>query len=350
MDINKDYYKILEISKNATDKEIKKSYRKLAVKYHPDKNKGSKDSEIKFKNISEAYQVLKDDKLKSKYDFQSPYGKNYKSQWDNRGFESRNPFSNNNPFGGGFSDFSDMRDIFDIFSESFKSGGYYDNYYNENLNIDLDVTVTLKDVYLNNSIPVEYYRYKKCDTCDGIGFNLNSEYDYCLACSGRGHDLYGFKCKSCNGTGKLYKEKCNSCYGQKVLYKKEKFEFKNSYRIDNTFKTRKSKYGHHSKKSKSRIGDLTVRINYVNNTEFKRTPKGLEYTLNLHYEDAIKGKKVQIKLPDDKNYNLTIPPKTKDGQIFTMKNKGTYTFDGKTRTDLLIKINIIIDYEKVNQD
>lgn len=298
IDFNKDYYKILDVPKDSSDDTIKKAYRKLANKYHPDKNKGDATCEAKFKDINAAYQVLNDKSKKEQYDVQSPNGKNYNPNF-------------NNPFGNMFGNMNNNGfpfDIFNMFNMNQKQ-------YFENLDIDLNLKVKFSDIYNNTPLTITYNRMVYCDKC--------------------------------NGTGNINGAVCDKCKGQKLVSKKETFNINNTYQISDRFNLRKTGFGNYSKLSKNMAGNLNVNIIYENDTNFITSSRGLEYKLNLHYQDAIDGIKFKLKLPDNKDYNINIPAKTKDGDVLRVQNMGVLTFDGKTRTDLFVTINIIINYEKI---
>ena len=129
--------------------------------------------------------------------------------------------------------------------------------------------------------------------------------------------------------------------------KTENFNFYNTYKIDKNIVMRKPDYGHQSKYYKSKRGTLNVNITYFNDTDFVPSVRGLDCKLNLHYEDAINGMVHKLLLPDGKVYDVKIPAKTKDGDVFRLQNLGGFAFDGKTRTDLYVTVNIIIDYDRV---
>jgi molecular chaperone DnaJ len=335
MDLNKNYYSSLGISNNASTEEIKKSYRKLAKEYHPDANQNKDDS--KFKEINEAYSILGNNDERQKYDLHSPHGKNYqpgaenpffKVNFDGRGF---NPFEF--AFGGGnpFED-SFFRDMFNRQDE-----------FIENLDININIDVTLKDVYNNKNIPIKFKRNVKCDKCGFTGFDPDSDAFECETCEGKGND--GFTtCKYCSGTGKIHTGTCKKCNGEKVIPKDEEFGFSNSYSIDNSFAKYIRGMGHQSKYYSNRTGTLNIQVNYLHDTHYIRDGKNLIYPLNLHYQMAIDGIDFEYEHLDNKKYSLKIPPKTKDGDLLRIAGKGLMYEENK-RGDLLIKVNIIIDYD-----
>lgn len=326
MDFNKNYYSILGVSKDASEEEIKKAYRKLAKEHHPDTNKNKDDS--RFKEVSEAYSTIGDDKERQKYDVQSPHGKNFQP-----GFGD--PFSHIFGGGGGFS-FNPFDSFFrDIFNRKEE--------FVENLDINLGVNITLKDVYNNKNIDIKYKHDVKCNVCNFTGFDPNSESFECETCDGKGND--GFTtCKYCSGTGKIHTGTCSKCNGEKVISKDEELAFSNSYSIDGSFMKYMRGMGHQSKYYSNRVGTLNVQANYINDNRYIKDGNNLIYPLNLHFQLAIDGFDFEYEHLDDKKYSLKIPARTKDGDLLRVGGKGLI-IDGKKRGDLLIKINIIIDYD-----
>jgi molecular chaperone DnaJ len=331
MNYNKDYYQILGVDKGASEEEIKKAYKKKAVQYHPDKNKGNKDSENKFKEINEAYQVLTKNK----------------NEYDNRGFS--NPFegfSSNNPFGGfggDFFNFMNPNDIFNAFSNRYRQT----NFHQENLDINYNITISLEDVYNNRELNISYSRRESCPVCQGSGQDKTSGVkSKCNNCHA-GKDAFGFACQSCGGTGKIYNNKCNMCKGKGMIDKQLSFTLNNTYKINqNTTKYLKG-YGHHSKTIPGKVGILILNIKYDFDSKYRLTNKGLFKKLDLHYQDAIDGNPHEFKHLDGKKIKINIPKKTKDGDLIRLPNKGLLV--NKTdRNDLIFEVNIIIDYEKLN--
>lgn len=339
MDLNKNYYDVLGVGKDATQEEIKKIYRKLAKEHHPDANQNNDDT--KFKEISEAFGVVGDEQERQKYDVQSPHGKNFQPGFGsffrmNINGQEFNPFG---PFAfGGGSPFDDsfFRDIFNRKEE-----------FVENLDIVIPVNVTLKDVYNNNNIPLKFVHDVICDDCNHTGFDPSSEAFECDACDGKGGD--GFtKCKYCGGTGKIHTGTCTKCNGSKVLSKDEEFGFTNTFTIDKSFVKYIKGLGHQSRHYSSKVGTLVAQVNYVHDDRYIRDGQNLIYQLNLHYQLAIDGYNFEYEHLDGKKYSLKIPPKTKDGDLLRVTGKGLM-INPQRRGDLIVKINIIIDYDLLNQ-
>jgi molecular chaperone DnaJ len=336
MNINKDYYNILGVNKNASEDEIKKMFKKLALKYHPDKNNGDKSFEEKFKEINEAYSILNDKIKKSKYDSTSKFGNNY------------SPYSNNN-YGFNFDDiFNGFKDGFnfdnyDYFGSSFK------NYsgYKENLDIKLNLNVSLKDIYNNNTIKLVYNKYISCPDCNGTGFDNKSESYTCDVCNGKG--IYNRKkCPYCDGKGKIFSAKCKRCNGEKVILNKMEINLNNTYKIKlgNSEDILRG-YGNQSKYFKDKKGNLILNIKYVNIDKYELlNDKFLLHNYDIHYQDAIDGSEIEYELLDDTKIKIKIPTKSKDKDIIRVKDKGLLISQNQ-RTELYIKLNIFVDYNRL---
>lgn len=333
MDPSKNYYNVLGLDKSATAEQIKKNYRKLSLKHHPDKG----GDENKFKSISEAYSILSNDKKKQQYDISSPHGKNY---------NPHRSFVGGMDFGFG----TDINDIFSAFGFGSPFGAKHEyQEFRENLNIKINVVISLRDVYKGEPIKVDYKRYVHCEDCDGTGFDRDSPHDVCEMCQGTGIDYdTNTKCKYCQGTGKVFTGTCKKCNGEKVVIKDETFNLNNTWLIRNSTTEILSGYGHQSKYFREKIGMVNLNIIYEHLPKYNITQDNkLIYNIDLHYEDAIKGASLKHELLDGKKVNITIPEKTKDGDIIEVKNKGLLK-NVNDRDDLLLKINIIIDYEKIS--
>lgn len=335
--MNKNYYSILGLDKNATDEQIKKAYKKLAIKYHPDKNGGDKASEEKFKEISEAYSTLGDPEKKKQYDVSSPHGKNY----------STNPFAS---FGFGFNPINDIwNDLFNNvgnpFADPFGRSNHYREFH-ENLDISINVIVSLRDVYKGDPIKVSYDRYVNCEDCEGTGFDRNSDSYACDMCNGTGKSKMYVPCEYCLGHGKIYTGTCKTCNGEKIKVKKTEFNLNNIKSIRKSGVEYLKNYGHQSKYYRNKVGVLSLNIIYEHINQYDIIGDTLQYNVNLHYQDAIDGCELIYETLDGRKLKINIPPKTNDKDVVRLKNQGLL-LNVKERGDLLIKINIIIDYERI---
>jgi len=340
MNTEKNYYKILGLTNQAEVSEIKKAYKQLALKLHPDKTQGDKVKEEQFKSVSEAYSILSDGKKKQKYDQMSQHGRNYVG--------GGNPFGGD-PFGGFGAMTGNPFDIFkDIFGQHnpFEREGNVYHEFHENLDIQVNVVISLRDVYKAEPIKIKYDRRVHCKKCNGTGFDRDSHSDSCEMCDGTGKDEYGRKCEYCQGLGKIYSGTCTTCNGEKLV--SDTFEFKLNA-IENV---RESKtqylqdYGHQSKYFRNKRGTLIMNVVYKHVKGYELKKGELYYDLDVHYQDAIDGKKVEYEHLDNKKFKVKIPKKTKDGDIIKIKEKGLVITGTKKRRDMYFKLNIIVDYDR----
>lgn len=327
MDLNKNYYKVLNVDKNSDDKDIKKSYRKLAIENHPDKNNGD---DKKFKEINEAYLTLSDKTTKQNYDNQSPHGKNY------------NPMNNiHNGFNFNFGGTNPFDFIFNFNTR---------NEFIEYLDITVNKEITLKDIYNDNDINIKYDRFISCDECNGTGFDPNSESYECDVCNGSGkvwEPGIGYReCEYCVGKGKIHAGTCKKCNGDKIIKKTEEFKLNNIFRIQGDDTKYIKGYGHQSKYYRNKKGNLILNLKYNHDIRYDFENFNLIYNLDLHYQDAINGVEYEYTHLDGKIYNVKIPPKTKDNDKLKLPKLGLL-YSPKDRKDLYLIINIIIDYEKI---
>ena len=331
-DFNKNYYSILEVDKKSSIDDIKKSYKKLALKHHPDKGGNDKA----FSAISEAYDILSDDNKKLLYDKTSPYGSMFIP--NNGGFGGR-------PFG------TTIEYILNIFGRPFTDGDHFNakntyHEFKENLDINVNLIVTTRDVYKGIPIKIEYKRYVHCSDCDGTGFNTNGESFMCDTCYGIGRDLLGLPCKYCRGTGKIFAGTCKSCKGEKIIVKDASFNLNNIINIRKNSTEVLKDYGHQSKYFREKKGVLNLNIVYEHLPKYELNDEQLIYHLNLHYEDAINGVEYEYIHLDNSKMIIKIPARTKDKDLIRIRDKGLFNNINK-RGDLLFKINIVIDYKRV---
>lgn len=342
MDFNKNYYNELHLNKNASQDDIKKEYRKLAHKYHPDKNHGSKESELKFQQISEAYSVLSDSNSKKEYDRKSPHGNNYQP----------NPFGD--IFGQGFEfHFSEGGDIF---SQFFGKGSPFGSHFGfnpfqreefrENLEIQLNTTVNLKQIYNNDKLTLKYKKFVSCNDCNGTGFDKSSHSETCDVCEGSGIWEKN-TCQYCKGEGKIYTGSCETCKGEKVIMKETEIIIQNISQLRDSIRNIHRGYGHQSKYYREKVGNLILTINVDRNDGFDiKNNFELHKTIDVHFQDAIDGREILFNHIDNSKLDIKLPKKTKNNDILKVSGKGLLKNDND-RSDLYLKINIIIDYDRV---
>jgi molecular chaperone DnaJ len=346
MDYNKNYYQELGIDKNATEEDIKKAYRKLAHQHHPDKNQGDKGSEAKFQTINEANSILSDSKSKQEYDQRSPHGNAYSP------FQ---PFGGGGFPGGGF-EFHFGGNAGDMFSQFFGSdspfgGGGFNPFqrreeFMENLDINMNVTVNLKQIYLNENLNIQFKKFVSCDDCNGTGFDKQSHSDDCEICNGTGRE-HGQTCNYCKGDGKVYTGTCKTCNGEKIILKDAEVTMQNLSQLRNNIRNAHRGFGHQSKYYREKVGSLILNLIVDRNDKYEIVNgHELHQNLDIHFQDAIDGAEIIYTHIDDTTIKIKLPNKTKNGDIIRVKDKGLL-MNEKQRNDLYLKINIIINYERI---
>lgn len=309
----KDYYQILGVDKNASKDEIKKAYRKMAMKYHPDKNPDNKEAETKFKEAAEAYEVLSDDSKKSNYDR----------------FGSAN---SGNPFGGGGSGFGyNMDDIFsqfgDIFGDAFGKRYGRQNRTARGSDLRIRVTVSIEEILKGASKKLKYRRKTKCNTCDGKG---GTDIKECLVCNGSGRRIvvqntpFGqirqeTTCPDCQGSGRQVKNKCGQCHGEGVKTTEEIVEIDIPAGVSNGMQFNMRGYGNYVRNGEP--GDLIINIDELREFYFRRENNNIIIEKEISVVDAIIGAQLKVKTPHGE-MNLKIEPGTQHDTKIRFSGKG----------------------------
>lgn len=329
----KDYYRILGVSRNATQDEIKSAFRKLALKYHPDRNPGNKEAEAKFKEINEAYEVLSNPEKRRLYD---AYGEDGLRE----GF-------------GNFSDFGGFREFEDIFSGVFES--FFGDLHSRRRktrgdDLKYDLEITLEDAFKGAKIDFEYERLDICEACQGKGAKDSASIKRCPTCGGRGRVQYsqGFfsftqTCPRCHGEGRVITEPCKECGGRGVSNKKNKISVKIPQGVDNGTVLRVRGGGDVSQDGYA--GDLYLEIKIKHHHHFEREGSDLVYNLNIDVWDAILGCEVEVPLIEGGRITLKVPPGTQHGKILRISDKGMYLPNSKKRGDLLVRVGVSLPQE-----
>jgi molecular chaperone DnaJ len=327
----RDYYEILGTNKSATPEEIKKAYRKSALKYHPDKNKGDKNAETKFKEASEAYHILSDKERKANYD-----------QFGHAAFENsagRGGFSNFD-FSSSFSDI--FEDFFDGFGESRgRRRGRSSDFRGSDLRFDL--SISLEEAYNGKKQEINFSSSDKCNTCSGSGAKPGSKPTSCSACGGRGQvrSNQGFftiqqTCPECNGSGEQISHPCEDCRGLGKKQSKKKI-FTNIPRgVDDGTRIRLSGKGEAGTKGGGN-GDLYIFVTIKNHNIFKRSEENLFYEFPISLSDAALGTTVEVPTLDGGKAKVKIPSGTQNGKQFRLKGKGMPIMRNKEYGDLYIQ-------------
>lgn len=332
-----DYYEVLGVEKNATDDEIKKAYRKLAIKYHPDKNPGDKTAEEMFKKVAEAYEVLSDPQRRQNYDqfgFDGPQAGGF-------GGGGFNPFDIFNSFfgggGGGFSGFSGFGD-----EEGTSSRG---------TNIRVRVKVNLQDIANGVEKHIKIKKYVECEHCHGTGAKDGTAYETCTKCKGRGrviqvvNSLFGRMqtesvCPDCHGTGKKIKTRCPHCNGQGVVMGEQIIDVKIPAGVADGMQLSMSGYGNAARQG-GRPGDLYILIEEEKQNDFIRDENNLIYNLLLDFPTAALGGEVEVPLIEGTE-TVKIPAGTQPNTQIRLAGKGLPTVNRYGRGDIIVNISVYV--------
>ncbi len=325
-----DYYTILGASKKATKDEIKKAYRKLAHKHHPDKGGDEKT----FKKISEAYHVLSNDKKREQYDMFGKSGPNAGS-----GSSSGSGF-------GGFShaDF-DMNDIFSDFF-GFSRGARRRTKKGED--IAIKITTKLEKIFENEEKVISLERLANCSACGGRGYPSNVKTKKCATCNGSGKIRTAIgpfsqvsTCPYCGGEGEIPEKNCNNCHGEGRVKEKKEIKFTIPAGIHTGQTLRIQGEGNSGKKG-TPPGDLLVEIFVENKTSFERKGDDLYHKTKINLSQATLGDKIEINFLTGKKIILKIPTGTNSGKVFRISSKGVPRISGYGQGDLYVIIDVVV--------
>ncbi len=322
----RDYYEVLGVSKSAADDEIKKAYRKLAKKYHPDMNPGDKDAEVKFKEASEAYAILSDAEKRRQYD-----------QFGHSAFDG-------GAGGAGGFDFNNMGDMGDIFGDIFGDlfgGGRSRRTSNGPMkgpNLRTDVRITFQEAVTGVEKELDLNLKDECDTCHGTGAKPGTNAETCSKCGGKGQVVYTQQslfgmvrnvqaCPDCKGTGKIIKDKCSDCYGSGYISKKKKIQVSIPAGIDNGQSIRIRDKGEPGTNGGER-GDLLVEVTVSRHPIFQRQDYDIYSTAPISFAQAAIGGDVRINTVDG-DVIYTVKPGTQTDTKVRLRGKGVPTLRNK---------------------
>ena len=318
-----DLYEVLGVSRDASQADIKKAFRKLAREYHPDSHPGDKEIEEKFKKINAAYSVLNDPEKRARYDqFGTADG-------------------NANPFGGMGGMNVDLGDLFgDLFSQAFGGGGFSfrgsrranPNAPRQGDDIQQAIKITLLEASTGITRNIDIMRLEKCQHCNGTGAKPGTKLETCSRCKGTGQvkqtqqTLFGNfmsinTCPECHGKGKIIREKCDECQGRGMVRKKHTLEVKIPAGIQQGMELIYQRLGEEGING-GPPGDLKIIIDVEKHPDFDRDGSDLHTNLILTYPQAVLGTSVNVKILDGTKTEIEIPSGTYHGQVFKVKGKG----------------------------
>ena len=335
----RDYYEVLGVNKSAGEDEIKKAYRSLAKKYHPDMNPGDKEAEVKFKEVNEAYAVLSDSEKRSKY--------------DRFGHDAFDPTSGGGGYGG-FSGFSGADfDFGDIFSSFFGGGTSTKSRANapvEGDDIAARVSVSFEEAAFGCKKEVNFARVENCPDCHGSGAEHEGDIEKCPECNGLGRinvrqqTMLGYMqtqrtCQRCAGRGKIIKSPCKNCNGKGRIRINKKLEVNIPSGIDdrqNIILRNQGSAGLNGGPN----GDLIIEVRVKEDKIFEREGNNIYCEVPISFTEATLGAEIDIPVLGGGVEKFKIPEGTQSGSDFTLKNKGIPDINTKRRGDLIFKVSV----------
>lgn len=337
----RDYYEVLGVAKNATKDEIKKAYRKLAIKYHPDKNPGDKEAEEKFKEAAEAYDVLSDDTKRQRYD-----------QFGHAGVGGA--------AGGGFSDVNDIFTHFgDIFGDLFGGGASFGGFgggsrgraVRKGSNLRVRVKLNLSEIVSGTEKKIKIKKKVTCTACNGSGAATSNDVQSCPDCKGSGYvirmvnGIFGrmqqqSPCPRCGGEGKIIMHKCPHCSGEGVVDAEETVTVQIPAGVADGMQLNVPGKGN-APRHGGVNGDLYVLISEEEHPQLERDGNDLIYTLDISFPDAVLGANVEIPTVEG-NVKIHIDEGTQSGKILRLRGKGVPDVNGYGRGDLLVNVQVYV--------
>lgn len=347
-----DYYKLLGVSRDATPEELKKAYRKMAVKYHPDKNPGDKAAEEKFKEVSEAYEVLKDPKKRESYD-----------RFGHAAFQQQGRAAGS--AGSGF------HDPFDVFREVFSGGGggIFEEFFGggsartegghtmaakHGSDLRYDIEITLEEAASGSEKEIQYRHFIPCDHCHASGAEPHSKKVTCTTCRGNGQVISsrGFfsvrqTCPTCHGSGVMIEKPCSKCSGEGRFKETTKLKVKIPHGVDTNSKLRSSRGGEAGFQGGT-PGDLYIVIHVKEHEIFERHGDDLFCVIPIKFTLAALGGSIDVPTLSGK-VSLKIPPGTHTGTTFRLKNHGMPSLKSSFKGDQLVRVEIEVP-KKLNNE
>lgn len=325
--VKNDYYQILGVSREATEEEVKKAYRKLAFKYHPDRNPGDNEAEEKFKEAAEAYEVLRDPEKRQLYD----------------------RFGHDGLRGSGFSGFSGFEDIFssfgDIFGDFFGFGTRSRSRTRARKGADLryDLRVSFQDAAFGEETEIEVIKPERCGTCKATGIKPGSHPTECHYCHGRGEisRSQGFftistVCSYCGGTGQLIKDPCPDCRGKGRVQRRRRLSLKIPAGVETGSRLRLRGEGEEGENG-GPPGDLYIVIHVEPHPFFERRGNDIFCQIPISFAHAALGYEIEVPTLQG-TQTLTLPPGTQSGEIFYLKGEGIPGLRGNGRGDQIVQV------------
>ena len=325
------YYEILSIQKNCSEGELKKSYRRMAMKFHPDRNPDSEEAEHKFKEVKEAYEILSDPQKRAAYD-----------QFGHAGVDGNAGAG----FGGGSGGFGGFGDIFeDIFGGGGRAQGGRANAAYRGSDLQYNLELTLEEAVFGTSVDIRIPTKKTCTTCDGSGAQEGSKPETCGTCQGQGQVRVqqGFfsvqqTCPHCQGAGSKISNPCNTCHGEGRIEEKKTLEVKIPEGVDTGDRIRLSGEGEAGING-GPAGDLYVQMHLKEHELFTRDDNDLHCVMPIRFSEAALGGTIKVPTLSGE-VNLKIPAETQTGKVFRLRGKGVKSVRSSMVGDLLCRLDV----------
>ena len=330
-----DYYDLLNVSRSASAEEIKKSYRKLAMKYHPDRNPDDKSAEQKFKEITKAYEVLSDPQKKAAYD-----------RYGEQAFEGG--MGGAGSAGGGFQGFGGFSDILDEMLRGMRGGGgaAESQFHQAGSDLRFNVDISLEEAFKGTTARVKFATYVGCTPCKKTGSEGGTQPIQCLKCHGQGTIrvqqgifIAERTCHACHGMGRVIANPCRSCQGSGRVRKEKSLDVKIPAGVEDGARLRVAKEGEAGYRG-GQAGDLyvfvTIRLHHL----FKRQGKDLSCKVPITMVRAALGGNIDVPTIEGNRKDISIPAGTQTGQIFKLKNQGMPNLRGGARGDLVVEVTV----------
>ncbi|ANQ50097.1 molecular chaperone DnaJ [Flammeovirga sp. MY04] len=348
----RDFYEVLGVSKDASGGEIKKAYRKVAIKYHPDKNPGDTEAEEKFKEAAEAYEILSDDQKRAQYD-----------RFGHQAFDGSGGFGGG---GGGMN----MEDIFSHFGDIFGGGGGspFGDFFGgggggrrqrKGSNLRIKLKMTLQEMAQGVEKKVRIKRYTSCEACNGTGAKNGTDMTTCNTCHGSGqvqkvvNTMLGqmvsnSTCPTCNGEGKIIKHKCDSCGGEGRVYTEEEVSINIPPGVDDGMQLSMRGKGN-MPKGGGVAGDLLIVIEAIEDEHLHRDGENIHYELHLSFADAALGTTVEVPTLTG-SVKVPIDAGTQSGKVLRLRGKGIRDINGYGVGDQLIHVSVFTPVKLTSEE
>lgn len=326
----RDYYEVLGVSRDVSAADLKKAYRRVAMKHHPDRNPGDEEAENKFKEASEAYEVLSDAQKRSAYD-----------QFGHAGVDQSGGMGGGGAGAGGFGSFSDI--FGDVFGDIFGGGGRGRGGPSRGADLRYNLELSLEDAVRGTNVQIKVPTLVACDTCEGSGAKKGTSPKTCTTCGGIGQVRMqqGFfsvqqACPTCRGKGSIITDPCGSCHGQGRVEQTKKLSVKVPAGVDTGDRIRLSGEGEAGAEG-GPAGDLYVEVQVKPHEIFQRDGADLYCEVPVDFVDAALGGELEVPTLDGR-VKLKVPAETQTGKLFRLRSKGVTPVRGGARGDLMCRV------------